>query len=135
MVLGADGVQMGSRFVASTESSAHENFKNEVINSSEGATRLALKKLIPVRLLYNNFADKVEKAELEGRSVEFLKDLLGKARSKQGMFEGDIVEGELEIGQIAALLNKVEPAKNIISDIILEYKVAKNQMSHIKFEF
>lgn len=135
MVLGADAVQMGSRFVASTESSAHENFKNEVINSGEGATRLALKKLIPVRLLYNNFADKIEKAELEGRSVEFLKDLLGKARSKQGMFEGDIVEGELEIGQIAALLNKVEPAKNIISDIILEYKVAKNQMNHIKFEF
>jgi enoyl-[acyl-carrier protein] reductase II len=135
MVLGADAVQIGSRFVASIESSAHKNFKNEVISSGEGATRLALKKLIPVRLLRNNFADKVEKAESEGRSVEFLKDLLGKARSKQGMFKGDIVEGELEIGQIAALLNKIKPVKNIISDIILEYKVAKNQMSHIKFEF
>ena len=135
MVLGADAVQMGSRFVASIESSAHKNFKNEVISSGEGATRLALKKLIPVRLLRNNFADKVEKAELEGKSAEFLKDLLGKARSKQGMFKGDVAEGELEIGQIAALLNKIKPVKNIISDIILEYKVAKNQMSHIKFEF
>ena len=135
MVLGADGVQMGSRFVASTESSAHQNFKNEVINSGEGATRLALKKLIPVRLLRNNFADRVEKAELEGRSIDFLKDLLGKARSKQGMFEGDIVEGELEIGQVAALLNKEQSAKNIISDIMLEYKVAKNQIEHVKFEF
>ena len=102
-----------SRFVASTESSAHQNFKNEVINSGEGATRLALKKLIPVRLLRNNFADRVEKAELEGRSIEFLKDLLGKARSKQGMFEGDIKDGELEIGQVAALLNKEQSVKNI----------------------
>lgn len=135
MVLGADAVQMGSRFVASTESSAHENFKNEVIKAGEGATRLALKKLIPVRLLRNNFANQVEKAESEGKSIEFLKDLLGKARSKQGMFEGDINEGELEIGQIAALLNEIQPARNIISDIILEYKVAKNQISHIKFEF
>ena len=135
MVLGADGIQMGSRFVASNESSAHQNFKNEVINSGEGATRLALKKLIPVRLLRNNFADRVEKAELEGRSIELLKDLLGKARSKQGMFEGDITDGELEIGQVAALLNKEQPVKNIISDILLEYKVAKNQMDHVKFEF
>ena len=135
MVLGADGVQMGSRFVASNESSAHQNFKNEVIKSTEGATRLALKKLIPVRLLRNNFAEQVEKAELEGRSVDFLKDLLGKARSKQGMFEGDIKDGELEIGQVAALLNKEQPVKNIISDILLEYKVAKNQIGHVKFEF
>jgi len=135
MVLGADGVQMGSRFVASNESSAHQNFKNEVIKSGEGATRLALKKLIPVRLLRNNFADRVEKAELEGRSIEFLKDLLGKARSKQGMFDGDITEGELEIGQVASLLNKVQPVENIIKDILLEYKVAKNQMGHVKFEF
>ncbi|RLD65418.1 MAG: nitronate monooxygenase [Bacteroidetes bacterium] len=135
MVLGADGVQMGSRFVASNESSAHQNFKNEVIKSAEGATRLALKKLIPVRLLRNNFAEQVEKAELEGRSVDFLKDLLGKARSKQGMFDGDITDGELEIGQVAALLNKEQPVKNIISDIILEYNVAKNQMGHVKFEF
>ncbi|OQY00054.1 MAG: nitronate monooxygenase [Bacteroidetes bacterium 4572_117] len=133
MVLGADGVQMGSRFVASTESSAHQNFKNEVIKSGEGATRLALKKLIPVRLLHNNFAQQVEKAELEGKSVDFLKDLLGKARSKQGMFDGDIVEGELEIGQVAAIINKEQSVQNIINDIILEYKVAKNQMGHVKF--
>jgi len=88
-----------------------------------------------VRLLRNNFADRVEKAELEGRSIEFLKDLLGKARSKQGMFDGDITEGELEIGQVASLLNKVQPVENIIKDILLEYKVAKNQMGHVKFEF
>ncbi|MEN8122762.1 MAG: nitronate monooxygenase [Bacteroidota bacterium] len=135
MMLGADGVQMGSRFVASEESSAHLNFKNEVINSTEGATRLALKKLIPVRLLRNNFAEQVEKAELEGRSVEFLKDLLGKARSKQGMFDGDITEGELEIGQVSAIINKIQPVKNIIDDIILEYRVAKSQVGHVKFEF
>ncbi len=134
MVLGADGVQLGSRFVASNESSAHQNFKNEVINSREGATRLALKKLIPVRLLRNNFADRVEKAELEGRSMDFLKDLLGKARSKQGMFDGDITEGELEIGQVAALLNEQQPVKNIVSDIILEYNVARDQIVNAKFE-
>ena len=135
MVLGADAVQMGSRFVVSVESSAHQNFKNEVIKAGEGDTRLALKKLIPVRLLRNNFADRVEKAELEGRSIDFLKDLLGKARSKQGMFDGNILEGELEIGQVSALLNNEQTAQNIISDIILEYKVAKNQMSHVKFDF
>lgn len=135
MVLGADAVQMGSRFVASTESSAHELFKNAVVNAGEGDTRLALKKLIPVRLLRNGFADKVEKAELEGKPPEFLEELLGKARSKKGMFEGDIDDGELEIGQVSALINKIQPAGNIISDIILEYKVAKNQMGHIKFEF
>jgi enoyl-[acyl-carrier protein] reductase II len=135
MILGADGVQMGSRFVASEESSAHIEFKKAVINAHEGDTRLALKKLIPVRLLNNDFAQKVALAEAEGKSVEELKKILGKARAKKGMFEGDLHEGELEIGQISALINKIKPVKNIISDIILEYRVARSQINHVKYDF
>ena len=135
MILGADGVQMGSRFVASEESSAHINFKKAVVDAQEGDTQLALKKLIPVRLLDNEFAQKVALAEAEGKPVEFLKDLLGHGRSKKGMFEGDLKEGELEIGQVSALIDKIKPVKNIISDIILEYRVAKSQISHVKFDF
>lgn len=135
MILGADGVQMGSRFVASEESSAHSEFKKAVVNASEGDTRLSLKKLIPVRLLKNDFAQKVAQAEAEGKSAEYLKELLGKARAKKGMFEGDLSEGELEIGQISALIDKIKPVKNIISDIILEYRVARNQINHVKFDF
>ncbi len=135
MILGADGVQMGSRFVASEESSAHIEFKKAVVNAGEGDTLLSLKKLIPVRLLKNDFAQKVAQAEDEGKPAEFLKELLGKARAKKGMFEGDLIEGELEIGQISALIDKIKPVKNIISDIILEYRVARNQISHVKFDF
>ncbi len=135
MVLGADGVQMGSRFVASEESSAHIEFKKAVVNAGEGDTRLSLKKLIPVRLLKNDFAQKVALAEAEGKPAEYLKELLGKARAKKGMFEGDLIEGELEIGQISALIDKIKPVKNIISDIILEYRVARSQISHVKFDF
>ncbi len=135
MILGADGVQMGSRFVASEESSAHIAFKKAVVSASEGDTRLALKKLIPVRLLNNDFAQKVAQAEAEGKSAEELKKILGKARAKNGMFEGDLREGELEIGQISALIDKIKPVKNIISDIILEYRVARSQISHVKYDF
>ncbi len=135
MILGADGVQMGSRFVASEESSAHIEFKKAVVNAGEGDTLLSLKKLIPVRLLKNDFAQKVAQAEAEGKPAEFLKELLGKARAKKGMFEGDLIEGELEIGQISALIDKIKPVKNIISDIILEYRVARSQISHVKFDF
>ncbi|MCF6240034.1 MAG: nitronate monooxygenase [Bacteroidales bacterium] len=135
MILGADGVQMGTRFVASEESSAHIDFKNAVINAGEGDTKLSLKKLIPVRLLNNDFAQKVAQAEAEGKSAEELRIILGKARAKKGMFEGDLKEGELEIGQISALIDKIKPVKNIISDIILEYRVARSQINHIKFDF
>lgn len=134
MVLGADGVQMGTRFVASEESSAHLAFKKAVVSAKEGDTRLALKKLIPVRLLNNDFAQKVARAEDEGKSPEELKQILGKSRAKKGMFEGNLQEGELEIGQISAFIDKIKPVKNIISDIILEYRVARNQIEHIKFE-
>ncbi len=135
MILGADAVQMGSRFVASEESSAHIDFKKAVVEAKEGDTRLALKKLIPVRLLNNDFAQKVAQAEAEGKSAEELKKILGKARAKNGMFEGDLREGELEIGQISALIDKIKSVKNIISDIILEYRVARSQISHVKYDF
>jgi enoyl-[acyl-carrier protein] reductase II len=126
---------MGSRFVASEESSAHIAFKKAVVSAGEGDTRLALKKLIPVRLLNNDFAQKVALAETEGKSAEELREILGKARAKKGMFEGDLREGELEIGQISALIDKIKPVKNIISDIILEYRVARSQIDHVKFDF
>jgi len=135
MVLGADGVQMGSRFVASEESSAHQNFKNQVVNVPEGGTRLALKQLIPVRLIKNKFANEVEKAELEGKSIKYLTELLGNKRSKLGMLDGDVENGELEIGQVSALIKSIQPVKNIINDILLEYKVAKEQISHERFNF
>jgi len=135
MILGADAVQMGSRFVASEESSAHINFKKEVVNVPEGATRLALKQLIPVRLIKNKFANEVEKAELEGKSVKYLTELLGHKRSKLGMLDGDVENGELEIGQVSALIKSIQSVRNIINDILLEYKVAKEQISHERFNF
>ncbi len=135
MVLGADAVQIGSRFVASEEASAHTNFKNEIINAGEGDTYLALKKLVPVRLIKNNFCNEVIEAENNGANKEQLSELLGKARAKKGMFEGDTETGELEIGQVSAIIKEVKPVKNIISDIILEYKTAKEQINHIRFNF
>jgi enoyl-[acyl-carrier protein] reductase II len=119
--LGAEGVQIGSRFAVCKESSAHENFKNYVLESTEGSTRLLLKRLIPVRLMLNNFANKVIEAETSGASIAELAALLGSGRCKKGVFEGELTEGELEIGQVAALLNKNETAKEIIDDIILTY--------------
>ncbi len=134
MILGADGVQIGSRFVASNESSAHENFKQSVIAANEGDTYLAFKNLIPVRLIKNEFCQKVIETETKGATREQLSELLGRGRAKNGMFDGDLHNGELEIGQISAIIDKIKPAKNIIDDIILEYNVARQQISHTKFD-
>ncbi len=127
--LGADGVQIGSRFVASTEASASVNFKNAVIGSLEGDTRLMLKQLTPVRLLKNKFFEKVEAAEQQCSSVDDLKELLGKGRAKKGMFEGDLDEGELEIGQISALIREIKPAAEIMEEIMQEYLKARSELT------
>jgi enoyl-[acyl-carrier protein] reductase II len=134
MVLGADGVQMGTRFIASKESSAHNNFKEEVVKAKEGDTQLSLKQLVPVRLIKNDFFKKVTQAELEGQDKEQIAELLGKGRAKKGMFEGDLIEGELEAGQVSSLIDKVDLVEHIIKDIVLEYKVAREQISHVKFD-
>jgi len=117
LILGASGVQVGSRFAASTESSSHQNFKNAVIKAEEGSTVLTLKELTPVRMLRNDFCKKVLEAESKCASIEELKSLLGRGRAKKGMFEGDMNEGELEIGQVASLIKEVKPAADILSEI------------------
>jgi len=122
MALGADGVQIGSRFVASEESSAHEMFKKSVIAVKDGDTALSLKKLIPVRLVKNDFYLRVKELENSGASREELMKLLGRGRAKLGMFEGDMQEGELEIGQIAGLINEIKPAAMILEDILNEFE-------------
>ncbi len=124
MVMGAEGVQMGSRFVASEEASSHLNFKKAVINSQEGDTILTMKQLTPVRLIKNKFYIEVQKAELKGASVEELKNLLGRARARKGMFEGDLDEGELEIGQVSANLDKIMPAARIVEEVWNEFNSA-----------
>lgn len=129
MALGADGVQIGSRFVASTESSANDHFKQAVINAVEGDTKLMLKQVTPVRLLKNKFFEEVFQAEAKGASVEELTQLLGRGRAKKGMFEGDLNEGELEIGQVSALIKEIKPAAQIIEEIIAEYKLAKEELT------
>lgn len=121
MVLGAEGVQMGSRFVASEEASSHNSFKQAVIRSSEGDTQLMMKQLTPVRLLKNAFFSEVQQAELRGATVEELKTLLGRARAKKGMFEGDIEQGELEIGQVSAILDDILPAGQIVKNVWQEF--------------
>ncbi|MBL0328855.1 MAG: DUF561 domain-containing protein [Bacteroidetes bacterium] len=131
MALGADGVQIGSRFVASEESSANIHFKNAVITSHEGDTKLMLKQLTPVRLLKNKFAEDVQLAEQNSASVDELSKLLGRGRAKKGMFEGDMVEGELEIGQVAALIREIKSAKEIIDEIVAEYNQAKATLKNI----
>jgi len=131
MALGADGVQIGSRFVASEESSANFHFKNAVITSHEGDTKLMLKQLTPVRLLKNKFAEDVQLAEQNAASVDELSKLLGRGRAKKGMFEGDMVEGELEIGQVAALIREIKSAKAIIDEIVAEYNQAKATLKNI----
>lgn len=128
MVLGADGVQIGSRFVASEESSAHDNFKNKVIEAKEGATVLTLKDLTPVRLIKNEFYQKVKEAEDNGAQPEELKQILGRARAKRGMFEGQLEEGELEIGQVSAQINAIRPAVEILDEIWDEYSKAINKL-------
>ena len=124
MVLGAEGVQIGSRFVASKEASSHINFKNAVIHSAEGDTVLTLKELAPVRLLKNNFYQEILKAQQNRASVEELKIVLGKGRAKIGMFEGDLEKGELEIGQVSALINDIKPAAEIVREIWQQFNEA-----------
>jgi enoyl-[acyl-carrier protein] reductase II len=125
MILGADAVQIGSRFVASAESSAHQHFKDEVVKAGEGATQLTLKELAPVRLLRNKFHDDVVKAYANHATVDDLKALLGRARAKKGMFEGDLNEGELEIGQVSAIISDIKPARDIVDEIWQEYNQIK----------
>ncbi len=129
MALGADGVQIGSRFVASNESSAHENFKNAVVSSSEGDTKLSLKALTPVRLLKNKFFHTVEEAEARGATPQELEELLGRGRSKIGMFEGNLDEGELEIGEVSGYIKDIKPAAEIIQDIMQEFTEARRSLA------
>lgn len=124
MVMGAEGVQMGSRFVASEEASSHESFKERVINTKEGDTVLTMKQLTPVRLIKNKFYQQVQAAELRGATPEELKTLLGRARAKKGMFEGDMEEGELEIGQVSAILDSILPAGEIVKNVWKEFESA-----------
>ena len=130
--LGADGVQVGTRFAAAEESSAHTDFKKMIINSNEGDTRLMMKKLVPVRLLKNKFYYDVEKAESTCATADELKNLLGKGRAKTGMFEGDLEEGELEIGQVASLINEIQPAGKIVEDMMKEYKEALKRIKDLE---
>lgn len=124
MILGADAVQIGTRFVASHEASSHINFKQKVVESQEGDTQLTLKELAPVRLIKNKFYNDIQELYKTSPSVEQLKDLLGRARAKRGMFEGDMDEGELEIGQISGLIDEILPAKTIVETILKEFKEA-----------
>ena len=128
MALGAEGVQIGSRFVTSVESSAHPLFKQKILYAKEGDTRLSLKKLAGVRLLKNKFYTDVEQKELHGASVEELSELLGKYRAKNGMFDGDMEEGELEIGQISALIKEIKPVADIINEIVEEYNEIRREI-------
>lgn len=128
MVLGADGVQVGSRFVATPEASSHLNFKEAVIKAVEGDTMISLKKLTPVRLIKNAFYEKVKAAEDNCASTEELQQLLGRARAKKGMFEGDLDEGELEIGQVSALIKEIKPAAEVVSEIWNDYNNALSKL-------
>jgi len=121
MALGADGVQVGSRFVATPEASSHPNFKSEVIKASQGSTELTLKELTPVRMLKNPFYEKLQELYRQGASAEKLKEALGRGRAKKGMFEGDLVEGELEIGQVAAQINTLTPAGELVREFVTVY--------------
>jgi enoyl-[acyl-carrier protein] reductase II len=133
MILGADGVQIGSRFVASEESSAHINFKKTVVQTKDGGTHLTLKELTPVRLIKNSFYEEVQDLYLQNPSIEQLKNLLGRARAKKGMFEGDLINGELEIGQIAGLIHQIKPAKEIVTDIIGEFENSRKDLEDFIF--
>lgn len=128
MALGAEAVQVGTRFVASEESSAHPAFKQKILETDDGDTFLALKKVIPVRLIRNEFFREVKALEDSGASPDDLKKLLGKGRAKRGMFEGDISDGELEIGQVAALIGKIDPAADILHSILQEYELARVEL-------
>ena len=129
MVLGADGVQVGSRFVCTPEASSHLAFKEAIIKAGEGDTQLAMKKVVPVRLLKNKFAEEIKAAELRGASEEELKQILGRARAKKGMFEGDMEEGELEIGQVSALIHEIKPAAAVVEEIMMECRLKFENLS------
>ena len=129
--LGATGVQIGSRFVTTPESSAHPNFKESVIKAKEGDTQLTLKQLTPVRLIKNKFFNEVNEAEKKGASTEDLQKLLGRARAKKGMFEGDLDEGELEIGQVSGMINEIKPAKEIVEEIFSEFRTVMINQSRL----
>lgn len=131
MILGADGVQIGSRFVASDESSSHPAFKQAVIETKEGDTQLTLKELAPVRLIKNKFYEEVQTLYRSNPSIEQLKELLGRARAKKGMFEGDLENGELEIGQISGLIHDIKPVAQIVQDIVVEFEEAKLRVSNL----
>jgi enoyl-[acyl-carrier protein] reductase II len=132
MALGADAVQIGSRFVASSESSAHINFKQEVIKTQDGDTHLTLKELTPVRLIKNEFYERVQELYKQHGGVDQLEKLLGRGRAKKGMFEGDLFEGELEIGQIAGLIHEIKPATDIVEEIINEFRATQLAISKIQ---
>ena len=131
--LGAEGVQMGSRFAVSVESSAHENFKNRVIETSEGDTMLTLKQLAPVRMIKNKLFERIHDAQLKGAGIEELRLILGKGRSKMGIFEGNMDDGELEIGQVSAMIDSVKPVSEIIAEIISEFNEINRNLCSVKF--
>ena len=128
MALGADGVQIGSLFAASAESSAHDNFKQKIIEADDGSTHLTLKKLVPVRLIENPFCKKVREAEQKGADKNMLAEMLGKGRAKKGMFEGDILEGELEIGQVAYTIHELKPVAQIMNELIVDFNKTINKV-------
>ena len=134
MALGADGVQIGSRFAASKESSAHSDFKNAIINAGDGDTQLTFKKLVPVRLIKNDFFQRVQQAELSGAKAEELKELLGRGRAKLGMFEGNTTEGELEIGQVSALIDDILPVQEIIQSFVGDFNTTAKRMNGAKLK-
>lgn len=135
MLLGADAVQMGTRFVVSNESSAHQNFKTKVVETNEGDTLLTLKEITPVRMIKNDFFSELQEIYKKGGDSELLKEKLGKGRAKKGMFEGDLNQGELEIGQVASMMNEIIPAKKIVENILQEYHEAKQSLLTAKFNF
>jgi enoyl-[acyl-carrier protein] reductase II len=134
LILGADGVQVGSRFAASIESSAHENFKQAIVATNEGGTQLTLKELTPVRLIKNKFFLDIQQLYEKCPTREDLSNLLGRARAKKGMFEGDLDEGELEIGQISGLIHEIKPAETIILEMIKEYELARKEAVELNFK-
>jgi enoyl-[acyl-carrier protein] reductase II len=124
MILGADAVQIGSRFICTPEASSHQNFKEAILQAEEGDTQLQMKKTIPVRLLNNEFAQQIRAAELRGASAEELKEILGRARAKKGMFEGDLHEGELEVGQVSSIIKEIKPAADVVAEIWKDFNIA-----------
>jgi enoyl-[acyl-carrier protein] reductase II len=134
MVLGAEGVQIGSRFVASDEASAHMHFKQAVVHAKEGDTQLMMKQLVPVRLLKNAFFNMIDDAEKRGASAEEIAQILGKGRAKRGMFEGNMLDGELEIGQVSALINDILPASVIVNQLWEEFKASRKEILNLRID-